>query len=115
MSIDFEPHVERALRDRAASKGISVGELLERTFIEPAVTEPEDSVARVKRLIAEWQRQDGTPKLPPVPTLPGETQTQALRRMWAEEDAKMTDEERDAEDRLWEDLAPALTRRNLEL
>lgn len=34
--------------------------------------------------------------------------TQTLFEMWAEEDARMTNEERDAEDRLWEKIEEGL-------
>lgn len=48
-----------------------------------------------------WQQQDGTPLLPDVPA-------QTLFAQWAEEDARMTDAEREAEDRLWQDMEQGL-------
>jgi hypothetical protein len=68
-------------------------------------TDPRD---RVNALLAQWQAADNTPLRPPIPTRPGETPTQALFRMWEEEDAHMTDEEREAEDRLWEEIQQSL-------
>ena len=47
--------------------------------------------------LRQLQEQDGT-KLMPSRT------TAELFAQWAEEDAKMTDEEREAEDRFWEDF-----------
>jgi hypothetical protein len=52
----------------------------------------------------QWQAQDNTSILPPVPTRPGETPTQALFRKWEEEDATMTPEERKQEEKLWEEF-----------
>jgi hypothetical protein len=63
---------------------------------------------RVNALLAQWQAADSTPLRPPIPTRPGETPTQALFRKWEEEDANMTDEEREAEDRLWEEIQQSL-------
>jgi hypothetical protein len=67
-----------------------------------------DPNEHVQALLAQWQSEDNTPIRPPIPTLPGETPTRALFRKWEEEDAKMTDEERDAEDTLWEDIEQGL-------
>ena len=48
-----------------------------------------------------WQEQDNAPLMPDVPA-------QTLFAEWAEEDAKMTDEEREAERRLWESIVQGL-------
>lgn len=51
---------------------------------------PRDPKARVRALLAEWQAQDNTPRLPPLPARGAETPTQALFRKWEMEDATMT-------------------------
>jgi len=48
-----------------------------------------------------WQQQDGASLMPDIPA-------QTLFTQWAEEDAKMTDEEREAERRLWESIEQEL-------
>jgi len=53
----------------------------------------------------KWQEQDGTRLMPDIPT-------QTLFAQWAEEDAQMTAEEREAEDRLWEDFEKGLAAYN---
>jgi hypothetical protein len=63
---------------------------------------------RVNALLAQWQAADNTPLRPPIPTRPGETPTQALFRKWEEEDARMTDEERDAEEKFWEEYEQSI-------
>lgn len=56
-----------------------------------------DSMEALHAKLREWQAQDGTSLMPSVPT-------QTLFAQWAEEDARMTDEEREAEDRFWEEF-----------
>jgi hypothetical protein len=70
-----------------------------------AVPEKEggDPGQHVRALLTQWQSEDRTPLRMPA-TTPGETPTQALFRKWAAEDANMSDEEKEAEDRLWEDI-----------
>jgi hypothetical protein len=110
MSLDLGPEIENAIRLRAAAEGVSVNDLLARTFaLERQVTNStRDSKLHIQALLDKWQAADNTPIMPPMPTLPGETPTRALFRRWKEEDALMTDEEKDAEDRLWEDIEKGL-------
>jgi len=74
-----------------------------------------DSRDRVRELLAQWQTEDRTPLRSPIPARPGETPTQALFRKWEEEDARMSDEEKDAEDRLWEDIEKGIQEGRLAL
>jgi hypothetical protein len=96
MSIELHPETEKAIEARAAAEGLTVDELLSRTFVR------EPSEERVRRKLAEWQSADGCRLHEDVPL-------SELRRRWAEEDAFMTDEERKAEDRIWEELTQALS------
>ncbi len=52
--------------------------------------------------LREWQEQDGAALMPDVPA-------QALFAEWAEEDSKMTEEEREAERVLWESIEQGLS------
>jgi len=74
-----------------------------------------DSRDHVRTLLAQWQAEDRTPLRTPPPTRAGETPTRALFRKWAEEDADMTEEEKDAEDQLWEDIEKGIKENSLAL
>lgn len=83
----------------AAWLGQLPGEKRYRLSIEEKETDaeaaqPEDIVAAKLR---QWQAQDSKSLMPDIPT-------HTLFAQWAEEDAQMTDDEREAEDRLWEDV-----------
>lgn len=106
MSLELSPEVEHAVRQRAAAKGVSINDLLARTFVLDMQEEllSQDPKERVRALLAEWQAQDNTPRLPPIPMREGETPTAALFRKWEEEDAGMTDEEVKADEQLWEEF-----------
>ena len=114
MSLQISPDVENMVRERANAEGVSVEELLTRTFSLKQNDAPQnntpirDPKAHVQALLAQWQAQDNTPLVPPVATRPGETPTQALFRQWDEEAAHMTDAEKEAEDRLWTEIEQGL-------
>ena len=115
MSLDLSPELESAVRERAAAEGVSVIDLLARTFaIDHQETPPKhDPRAHVQSLLDKWRATDSTPVMPPIPTRPGETPTQALFRRWKEEDLLMTDEQKDEEDKLWEDIEKGLKENRL--
>src|SRR5437879_6466677 len=115
MSLDISPELESAVRERAAAEGVSVNDLLARTFGRDLqeTTPRHDPKAHVQSLLDKWQAADNTPVMAPNPSLPGETPTQALFRKWREEDAHMTDKQKDEEDKLWEDIEKALKENRL--
>jgi hypothetical protein len=76
VSLDLEPDVERAVRERAAAEGATASEFIARLL----------------------KRRDAAPE-------PEADATEALFRQWDEEDAHMTDEERREEDRFWQEFA----------
>src|SRR4051812_19739044 len=101
MSLDLKPEVERIVRERADAAGVSVDDLLSRTFAVGGGAG--DATQRVQELLAQWQAEDRTPEAPhdgpdgaPAGHLPF--------ARWRELDATMTEAEREAEDRLWEDV-----------
>lgn len=110
MSLDLSPEIENVVRERAAAAGVSVNDLLARTFIqEKEQTRPViDPKEHVRALLAHWQAQDNSPILPPIPIQSGETPTQALFRKWENEDADMTEEEQEREERLWEEIQQSI-------
>ena len=82
------------------------------TDSSPEKTES-NSREQVHVLLAQWQAEDKTPLRLPIPTRQDETPTQALFRKWAEEDVRMTEEEKEAEDRLWEDIEKGMGENHL--
>jgi hypothetical protein len=88
------------------------GRIASQTSTEEKQSDPRN---RVRELLAQWQAEDHTPLRSPTPARPGETPTQALFRKWAEEDALMSDEEKDAEDRLWEEIEKGIQENRLAL
>lgn len=103
MSLEVRPETEQLIR-RAESNGVSVDDLLLRTF---APGQPEDPRQRVQALLRKWQVED-VPRGVPTQDPNHAAETPALFARWREEDAAMTDEEREAEDRLWAELEPIL-------
>ena len=110
MSLEISPEIENVVRERAAIEGVSVNELLARAFAPNKIEDYQISEPRahLQNLLARWQAEDNTPLVPPPPTRPGETPTQALFRQWREEEAHMTDPEKEAEDRLWAEIEQSL-------
>jgi hypothetical protein len=116
LTIELTPEQESRLAAVARSRGLELAQLAQRLVTEHLPEnrpDPSDRAGlsppeRVRALVAEWQAQDNTPTLPPVATKEGETPTEALFRQWEEEDAAMTEEEREAEDRLWQDIEKGL-------
>lgn len=113
MSLDLNPQTETILRVEAAREGVSIDDLIRRTFgkAEPQspVTEDPDK-QRVFALLRERQREYGLP-VPPGGYKPlGE-----LFAEWNAEDAKMTNEEREEERRFWEDYERGRNERPLQI
>jgi hypothetical protein len=103
--VELTPAEEEAVHERAREAGVSPSQFIARLLAEAHVTAPPappTAVESVKRLLAQWQREDGTPVIEPPPPPPGMTPTEALFRQWDEEDARMTEAERQAEKELWE-------------
>ncbi len=108
VTIDLTPEQEEQLASAARRAGLRPDELITRLVAQnlplAAPKSGEALVNYVRDLLAQWQEQDNTPFPSPIPTKPGETPTQALFRQWAEEDAQMTEEDRESEDRLWAEI-----------
>ena len=69
MSLELSPEIEDVVRDQAAANGISVNDLLARTFAPQQNIQPQtDPKAQVQALLNKWQAEDNMPLLPSIPT-----------------------------------------------
>jgi hypothetical protein len=109
LTIELNPEEEARLASAAASAGLEPAVLARKLLAErlPIAT-PVSPQEKVRALLRQWQAQDNTPVIAGPEPLPGETTTEALFRKWDEEDARMTEEEREAEDRLWSEVEQGL-------
>ena len=101
LTIELTSTEEARLSSAAQRTGLSPADLVKKLLSEHL---PADSLTEESELDAKlrgWQEQDGVKLMP-------EVSAQSLFAKWAEEDASMTDEERDAEDRLWEKIEEGL-------
>jgi hypothetical protein len=108
MWIDLTPGEEARLAAAARRIGVSPAEFVRRLALEHLPDEPALTETAVDAKLGQWQQQDGTSLAPDIPA-------RAMFAAWAEEDAKMTDAERDAEDRLWEDFQKGINETRTEL
>jgi hypothetical protein len=83
MSLEVSPQLEREVREYTTRNDISLEELLSRA-IHAA---PLDTRAHVQNLLAQWQKEDGVSLHKPV-------SSQELFQQWAEEDAQLSETER---------------------
>lgn len=111
MSLELPTEVENRVRQNAAQEGISAGEYISRLMQsrpDNFAVSSNDPVARVNALIVKWQKADNTPVAPPAPNDGTMTPSEALFKQWERENAEMTDEEREAEDHVWEGFIDSL-------
>ena len=99
--IDFNPTEEARLNAAAKSSGIAPAELVKK-LVEahlPVESEPsnDDPYVELDAKLQKWRTEDGTRLYPHVPA-------QELFALWAKEAENMTDAEREAEDKLWEEI-----------
>jgi hypothetical protein len=99
--IPFDPAEEARLTAAARKSGVAPADLIKQLVLDHLPPAPLSAEAEMDARIREWQDQDGTP-------LGRDTADDSLFARWAEEDALMTDAERDAEDRLWDDIEKSL-------
>jgi hypothetical protein len=105
MSLELTPEAETILRQQAEREGVSIDELVMRTFTkrqsaQSAVSEAEQE--RVLALLRQWQH-DTPPVASPAPNDGTLTPSEALFRQWEQEDAALTDEQRAEQEKLWQD------------
>ena len=102
LTIDLTPYEEAQISAAAKQTGLAPAAFVKKLVQEHLPTVPAEDGDELDAKLRKWQEQDGTKLMPDVPT-------QTLFAQWADEDAQMTDEEREAEDRLWKDLEQGLT------
>lgn len=95
--IDLTPSEEAQLAAAARQTGLAPADLVKKLVKEHLPAAPRLGEDDIDARLRKWQREDGTRLTPDV-------STQTLFAQWAQEDAQMTEEEREAEDRLWQDL-----------
>ena len=101
VEIPFTPDEEARFSDAARRVGLAPEEWLKQIALERLIDAPAGADEEIDLKLRERQERDGTALTPDVPA-------RILFARWADEDARMADEEREAEDRLWEDLEKGL-------
>jgi len=99
VTVPFNQTEEAQLTAAAKRAGLAPADLIKRLALEHLPSLPMN--AEIDAKLRLWQEQDGSPLMPDI-------SAQDLFALWADQDAKMTDEERTAEDRLWEDIENSL-------
>jgi hypothetical protein len=110
LSLELRPEVESLVRRRARAEGISVDDLLSRVFAEFRRTSDGNSLDRVRALLAQWQAEDTEQQRITMPHPLEQTPAKRLFKFWKDQDAKMSDSDRGAEDDLWSDIESSLKR-----
>ena len=113
MSLELKPYAESVLREEADREGITVDDLIIRTFTtkqSPLPTETNTEKERVFSLLRQWQQEYGLP----VP-LGGQKSLKDLFAEWKEVDAKLTPEEVEAEQQFWADYERDRSNRPLQI
>ena len=101
MRIDLTPSEEARLTAAARKTGLPPAEFVKRLALEHLPEVPTTAEDTVDARLSEWQKQDGIALMPNLAA-------RTLFAQWAEEDSHMTDSEREAEERLWEDFQDLL-------
>lgn len=102
LTIDLSPSEEAQLSQVAKQTGLATEELVKKLVLAHLPARPAHDSDDLDAKLRKWQEQDGTKLTPDIPA-------HSLFAQWAAEDAEMTQAEREAEDRLWEDLEKGLT------
>jgi hypothetical protein len=102
MALELNPEVERQVLECAQAAGTPVSDYVAGLLQAAASTTSLYPAARIRGLLHQWQQFDHTPVAAPAPNAGTLTPSEALFRQWEQEDAKLTDEERQAEDIRWQ-------------
>jgi hypothetical protein len=105
LTIELTPSQEARLSAAAKRSGLDPARLVRKLVEEHLPAAPNFDEDDLDAKLRRWQEQDATRLMLEVPT-------QSLFAQWAAEDARMTDAEREAEDRLWADLEQRLTEKS---
>ncbi len=113
MSLELNPDVERQVVERARAAGTTVSDYIARLLQAAAPVAALDPAARVRSLLYQWQQQDHTPTAAPAPNDGTLTPSEALFRQWEQEDATLTDEERQVEEERWQQFQQGINAQRL--
>jgi hypothetical protein len=102
VSLDLQPDIERQVVACAQAAGVTANDYIARLLEAATPTAASDAVARVRGLLHDWQQQDHTSTAAPAPNDGSLTPSEALFRQWEQEDASLTEEERQAEEERWQ-------------
>jgi hypothetical protein len=108
LTINLTASEEARLSEAANRTGLAPAAYVEKMVREKLPAEAGDKKAAVMEKLRQWQSQDNTSLRPEVPTAD-------LFARWAEEDAKLTDEEREADDRFWEEFMAGINQTRSDL
>ncbi len=108
LTIDLTPSEVAQLSEATKHTGLAPSELMKKLLKEHLLFGFVHDKDYLDAKLHKWQQQDGVKLAPDVPT-------RTLFAQWAEEDAQMTEQEREAEDRLWEKLEINLAENSSEL
>jgi len=95
--INLTPIEEARLSSEAKQSGLEASELAENLVRQHLESGPVPTTDMILAKLHQWQEETGTVTSPSI-------SAHDLFAQWDEEDAQMTDEEREAEDRLWQDV-----------
>ncbi len=106
MPLQLSPELETIVLERAVEEGVSVENLLARIFVSKdsqaqSAINPQE---RVKSLLTRLSIEDGAVSQYQENCRYGGSSAKALFQKWEEEESQLTEEEREAEDRLWADF-----------
>jgi hypothetical protein len=95
--IELTPLEEQQLSQAAKRTGVAPEQLVRELLLAHLPSIPTHDADDLDAKLRKWQHEDATNLMPDVPT-------HSLFAQWAEEDSNMTEEERQEEDHLWEEL-----------
>jgi hypothetical protein len=102
VSLELNPEVERQVLERARAAGTTASDYIAQLLQAYTTIASPNPIARVHGLLNQWQFQDRSPTSAPAPNDGTFTASEALFRQWEREDANLTDEERQAEEKRWQ-------------
>ena len=97
ITVNLTPAEEARLSTEARRDGLAMADLAAKLLRKHLSYAPESSPDRVRAKLRQWQKETATETLPAL-------SAHELFSKWAEEDTHMTEEEQEAEDRLWQDF-----------
>ena len=108
ITVNLTPAEEAQLVAEAVGNGLDAGQLVAKVVRDHLNAPPKRTMDEVLGKLHQWQTETKTETAPSI-------SAHELFAKWDEEAAQMTDDERDAEDRLWEDFQEGINKTRSEL